>query len=131
MTIIGGDFNCFEGEFDKFQGIFESQAIFVIFWTLYRLIDIWRKTHGHKAQCTWFNSDKSIRSCLDKFFIHSSLSSHAVTCEILPCVFSNHDSVHLELNLDKVCSQGPGVWQLSLELLSGKDFCSVIVDVIQ
>ena len=46
-------------------------------------------------------------------------------------VFSDHDSVHLELNLDNVCSQGPGIWRLNLELLRNKDFCSVIVDVIQ
>ena len=56
---------------------------------------------------------------------------HAVKCEILPCVFSDHDSVHHELNLDSVYPHGPGVWQLNLELLSNKDFCAVIVDGIQ
>ena len=88
------------------------------------MIDIWRKAHRRTIQCTWFNS---IESRLDKFFIHSSLSPHAVKCEILPCVFSDHDSVHLELNLDNVYSHSPGVWRLNLDLLSDKDFCAVIV----
>ena len=86
--------------------------------------------HGCTIQCTWFNSDKLIGSRLDKFFIHSSLSPHAVKCEILPSVFSDHESVHLELNLDNVYSHGPGVWWLNLDLLSDKGFCAVIVDVI-
>ena len=44
--------------------------------------------------------------------------------------FSDHDLVHRELNLDNVYSHGPGVWRLNLDLLSDKDFCAVIVDVI-
>lgn len=131
LKIIGGDFNCFESEFDKFQGNICISSELRDFRTLHRLIDIWRKAHGRTIQSTWFNSDKSIGSRLDKFLIHSSLSSHAVKCKILPCVFSDHDSVNLELNLDNVYSHGPGVWRLNLDLLSDKDFCAVIVDVIQ
>ena len=43
---------------------------------------------------------------------------------------SDHDLVHRELNLDNVYSHGPGGWRLNLDLLSDKDFCAVIVDVI-
>ena len=120
LKIIGGDFNCFESEFDKFQGNICISSDLREFRTLHRLINIWRKAHGRSTQCTWFNSDNSIGSRLDKFLIHSSLSPHTVKCEILPCVFSDHDSVH-----------GPGVWRLNLDLLSDKDFCAVIVDEIQ
>ena len=131
MKIIGGDFNCFESEFDKFQGNICISNELRDFRTLHRLIDVWRKAHGRTIQCTWFNSDKLIGSGLDKFVIHSSLSPHAIKCEILPCVFSDHDSVNLELNLDNVYSHGPGVWRLNLDFLSDKDFCAVIVDLIQ
>ena len=131
LKIVGGDFNCFESEFDKFQGNICISSELRDFRTLHRLIDSWRKAHGRTIQCTWFNSDKSIGSRLDKFLIQSSLSPHVVKCEILPCVFCDHDSVHLELNLDNVYSHGPGVWRLNLDLLSDKDFCAVIVDLIQ
>ena len=87
LKIIGGDFNCFESEFDKCQGNICISSDLCDFRTLHCLIDIWRKAHGRTIQCTWFNSDKSIESRLDKFFIHSSLSPHAVNCEILPFFF--------------------------------------------
>ena len=45
--------------------------------------------------------------------------------------FSDHDSVHLVFNLNHVYSHGPGVWWLNLDLFRDKDFCAVIVDVIQ
>ena len=46
LKIIGGDFNCFESEFDKFQGNICISSELRDFRTLHRLIDIWRKAHG-------------------------------------------------------------------------------------
>ena len=57
--------------------------------------DIWRKIHGNATQCTWFNANKSIGTRLDKFFIAQDLVPNVVKCEILPCFFSDHDSVDL------------------------------------
>lgn len=78
---------------------------------LFKLTDIWRKTHGRQRQCTWFNADKSIGTRLDKFFISQILVAHSKQCEILPCVFSDHDSVFLELDLHDIYTHGPGVWR--------------------
>ena len=80
LTIIG-DFNCFEGEFDKFQGNICISSKLRDFFNFALFDSNLEKDTWLKTQCTWFNSDKSIRSRLDKFFIHSSLSSHAVKCE--------------------------------------------------
>ena len=49
-----------------------------------------------------------------------------VTCEILPCVFSDHDSVVLQLNLIDIFRRGPGLWRLNLDLLEDENFCDRI-----
>ena len=53
-----------------------------------------------------------------------------VKCEILPCFFSDHDSVDLVFDVENVFSHGPGVWKLNLELLQDSDFCEKIVQMI-
>ena len=64
--IIGGDFNCYDKALDKFGGNF----------TTFRLLDVWRRLHPASREFTWFNSDMSIGSRLDKFFFfEKSLST--------------------------------------------------------
>ena len=78
-----------------------------------RLIDIWGKIHGNLVQCTWFNSSKTIGSRLDKFFIAQELVSTVISCEILPSLFSDHDSVDLVFDVTDFSSHGLGVWRLN------------------
>ena len=99
--------------------------------TVHRLTDIWRKKHGRQTQCSWFNADKSIGSRLDKFFIADDLVAKTVKCEIFPCVFSDHDSVVLQLNLIDIFRRGPGLWRLNLELLEDENFCDMISKLVE
>ena len=126
MKIIVGDFNCVENVLDKHGGVFSQAKYLTDFHMHFKLIDIWRKLHGRQNECTWFNSDKSIGTRLNKFFIDPDLSVNARTCEIFPFVLSDHDSVHLPLDLRDVYTRGPGIWRLNLDLLKDELFCSQI-----
>ena len=130
MKIIAGDFNCVESALDKHGGIFSQAKHLADLCTHFKLIDIWRKLHGHQTEFTWCNSDKSNGTRLDKFLIDPDLSVNARTCEIFPFVLSDHDSVYLYLNLQDVYTRGPGIWRLSLDLLKDQLFCSQILEPI-
>ena len=129
-VIVAGDFNCIESERDKFGGNVTLSPDLKDLHDIYHLVDIWRKTHGRQTQCTWFNSSKTIGSRLDKFFIAQNLVSHVLGCEIIPCVFSDHDSVNLILDLGDVFSHGPGLWRLNLDLLDDETFCARVEEII-
>ena len=130
IKILAGDFNCIESEKDKYGGNFVAANELKELRRNSRLVDIWRKTHGTIVQCTWFNASKSIGSRVDKFFIAQDMISDVTRCEILPCYFSDHDSVELIFDAKNVSSHGPGVWWLNLELLKDAEFCESILRTI-
>ena len=130
LKIIVGDFNCVENASDKHGGVFSQAKDLIDFRTQFKLIDIWQKLHGRQTECTWFNSDQSIGTRLDKFLIDPDLSANARTCEIIPFVLSDHDSVHLSLDLHDIYTGGPGIWRLNLDLLKDELFCSQISELI-
>ena len=130
VKIIAGDFNCFESERDKFGGNLTISSDLQDLRKSHRLLDVWRKTHDRQIQCTWFNAAKTIGSRLDKFFISQELFSNVKLCDIRPCIFSDHDSVDLELELQNVFSHGPGIWRLNLDLLDDENFCIMISGII-
>ena len=130
VKIIAGDFNCFESERDKFGGNLTISSDLQDLRKSHRLLDVWRKTHDRQIQCTWFNAAKTIGSRLDKFFISQELFSNIKLCDIRPCIFSDHDSVDLELELQNVFSHGPGIWRLNLDLLDDENFCIMISGII-
>ena len=130
FRIVAGDSNGYESAHDKFGGNFNPSSELQEFRATHNLVDIWRISHRGQTQCTWFNSDKSIGSRLDKFFVASEFSPHSAI-EISACVFSDHDSVSLSVDLDNVPTHGPGIWRLNLDLLSDEEFCNLITQLIQ
>ena len=130
FLIIGGDFNCYEYESDKFCGNVSLAAYLTEFRNTFNLVDVWRKIYPRSRDVSWFNSDFSIGSRLDKFFISKSLLQSVFSCSIVPCCFSDHDFVHLHINSAGVIPRGPGVWKFNNSLLSDTDFCSFISDRI-
>lgn len=67
-VIIGGDFNCYDNELDKFGGNTSLAKYLSDFKSTFSLVDIWHKCHPRARQMSWFNADSSIGSRLDKFF---------------------------------------------------------------
>lgn len=86
FKIIVGDFNFIESDLDKFGGNSVISTDLRGLHTIHHL-DVWRKNHDRQVQCTWFNSDKTIGTRLDKFFIPQELVDQTVSCEINPCAF--------------------------------------------
>ena len=90
------------------------------------MIDAWHHLNPRSHQCTWFNSDFSIGSRLDKFLVSQSLLSFVSNCEIKPFCFSDHDIVFLTLRLDDLRPRGPGLWKFSNSLLQDTNFIEFI-----
>ena len=64
----------------------------------------------------------------DRFFIAKSLLSKSVSCDILPCVVSDHDFITLQISFASSNNRA-GVWRLNNSLLSDSDFKSFLSGV--
>ena len=124
--IIVGDFNCYERDLDKFGGNFTPATFLSDFQSAFNFTDLWRKLHPRSRDVSWFNSDCSIGSRLDKFFVSQNFVSSVVSCSIFPCCFSDHDFVNLHFHFVDNYARGPGLWKLNNSLLSDSDFCDYI-----
>ena len=129
--IITSDFNCYEHQLNKFGGNFVPVTYLSDFRPPFSLCDAWRRLHPRLRQCTWFNSDFSIGSRLDKFFVSNSLMPSIISCEISPCVFSDHDLVCLSIQPNGNISHGPGLWKFNSSLLSDSAFTEYITHSIR
>ena len=129
-TIIAGDFNCYEYQFDKVGGNLSCAKYLSDFRSAFNLIDAWHRLHPRSRQCTWFNSDFSIGSRLDKFFVSQNLLSFVSNCEIESFCFSDHDIVYLSICLDNLHSRGSGIWKFNNSLLADTNFSDYISERI-
>ena len=128
--ILSGDFNCFDSALDKMGRSIVTDSRLTDLKTVNFLREAWRLKHSKERQYTWFNSDLSIASRLDTFLISRYLCAQVISCEIRPCVYSDHEFVFLELNLHSVNNWGSGVWKFNNTLLQDDKFCSSIRDLI-
>ena len=129
--IIAGDFNCYDRQSDKLGGNFVPDKNLSDLVSACHLSDAWRKLHPRERQCTWFNSNFSIGSRLDKFLVSRHFMPSVVSCDIRPCSFSDHDFVYLSTRPNSETSRGPGLWKFNCSLLSNKDFLPCITDRLQ
>jgi len=128
--VIAGDFNSYDILLDKMGGSASIDAHFSELKSVNFLRDAWRLKHPREKQFTWFNSDLSISSRLDTFLISRHLCERVISCEIRPCVYSDHEFVFLELNLHSSPQWGPGYWKFNNSLLRDEKFCSSTFDLI-
>ena len=128
--IVGGDFNCYDNALDKFGGNVSIHHEYDLFKRGFDLLDVWRKLHPRERKFTWFNSNLSITSRLDKFLISNDLFSLASKCKISPCPLSDHDFVSLVFEIPDSIKRGPGTWKLNNSLLDENNFCEVIRKLI-
>jgi len=78
--ILGGDFNCYENRLDKFCGNVTIGNYLSDFGKNFNFIDIWRKKHPRVRDMSWFNSNFTIGSRLNKFFVSSNLTRFVTQC---------------------------------------------------
>lgn len=125
-TILGGDFNCYERELDKFGGNASLANYLTDFRLAFSFEDIWRKLHPKSRDVSWFNSNFTIGSRLDKFFVTRNLVEKITACDLSPCCFSDHDFLCLHANLVNVEPRGPGLWKFNNSFLTNSTFCDLI-----
>jgi len=94
------------------------------------LSDIWRKRNPRGTSFTWSNADYSQASRLDRFLTSSGLFKSVSSNKGLPCSFSDHDFVDLNLSLNDFSNKRGGVWKFNLTLLSDVNFRHFISSVI-
>ena len=128
--ILGGDLNCYDNALDKFGGNISLSSDLSSLKSCFNFVDAWRSKHPRESQCTWFNSDLSIGSRLDSFLVTRDLLSSLLSCEISPCVFSDHEFVTLDVDLSRVFNFGPGGWKFNNSLLEDRIYCALISDLI-
>ena len=128
--ILGGDLNCYDSALDKFGGNVVLSSELSSFKSCFNFVDAWRSKHPRVSQCSWFNSSLSIGSRLDSFLVTRELVNSLSSCEISPCVFSDHEFVTLDVDLSHVVDFGPGVWKFNNSLLEDRIYCALITDLI-
>ena len=124
--VLGGDFNCYDSTLDKLNGNVNINNEFKDLKSTFHLVDDWRKSHPGVREFTWFNSDYSIASRLDKFYLSSNIANLFLSSSIIPCCYSDHDYVDLHLDFFLFSPRGPGIWKLNNSLLDDSDFCDYI-----
>ena len=93
--------------------------------------DIWRDRNKDKRCFTWTARHSTngtvIRTWIDKFLISNSLNQFVMDVSIKPFPHSDHESVCLTLNFDRI-KRGPGYWHYNNDLLCNAAFESEIND---
>ena len=91
--------NCFDSALDKLGRSVSLNSDFSDLKSRCNLRDTWCILHPRDRQYTWFSPDLSIASRLDTFLVPRLLCSQVTRCDILPCVFSDHDFVILHCDV--------------------------------
>lgn len=131
--IIGGDFNCVDNTLDKLNCSIVPSSDKKLFCSLcvdFSLIDIWRKQNPRNVAFTWSNRDHTQASRIDRFFLAKNLVPKVISCDILPCILSDHDFVKMEITASGSSKRGSGVWRFNNSLLSDVNFRDVLSSAI-
>ena len=123
--------NCFDSALDKLGRSVSLDSGYSDLKSRCNLHDAWRLLHPRDRQFTWFSPDHSIASRRDTFLVPRLLCNQVTRCDILPCVFSDHDFVILDYDIAGLPLQGPGVWKFNSSLLDDGSFCLEISDLIE
>ena len=129
-TVLCGDFNAvFNRSLDRRGSnvLDSSRESFRALASLFSdccVVDVWRQLHPGVFASTWIRPDGSISSRIDLVGCPLSWLHCVSSCEILPCPFSDHSAVSLEVSIPLPLPRGPGRWKLNVSILRDVDFIS-------
>ena len=129
--LIAGDFNCVDRAIDKFQSdnvLSSDKNCLAALKADFSLVDVYCKLNPHGIFFTWSNKNNTQASRLDRFFISQSLFNVVCSNQVLPCTFSDHDFICLELEAFSTCRCG--IWKFNTKLLKDSDFRQSISSLI-
>ena len=132
-TIIVGDFNSplspmdrsFKQKINK-----ETQAVNDTIDQLY-LIDIYRTFHPKVAEYNFFSSAHRTFSRIDHILGHKSSLSEFKKIEIISSIFSDHNTMRLQINYRKKTIKNTNTWRLNSALLSNQEITEEIKEEIK
>ena len=80
-------------------------------WTRWDLIDIFRTFRTEAAEYTIFSSAHGTFSRIDHILGHKSALSKYKKIKIIPCIFSDHNAMKVEINHKKKIGKVTNTWE--------------------
>ena len=80
--------------------------------------DIYRTLHPNPTEYTFFSSARGTFSRIDHILGHKSGLNQYQKIGIVPCIFSDHNALKLELSHKKKFGRNPNAWRLKSILLN-------------
>ena len=133
-TILAGDFNTvFDRSLDRAgsdpsDSSQESSSSLSNLFDSCCIIDIWRYLHPSSPGFTWTRWNGSSASRIDLLGVPYVWVSSVLSCDIVPCPFSDHCAVSLNVDIPDVIPPGPGLWKLNTSILNNDDYVKLITD---
>ena len=95
------------------------------------LTDIFRPFHPEAEEYTFFSSAHGTFSRIDYILGHKSAFKRYRKLEVIPCIFSDHNAVKLEINHKRKFGKPPSTWRLNNILLKNDLVNQVINEEIK
>ena len=121
-TLILGDFNLALSTLDRSSKHNISKETRALNDTLDQMdfTDIYRTLHPNATEYTFFSSAHGTFSRIDHILGHKSGLNRYQKIGIVPCIFSDHNALKLELNHKKKFGRTSNTWRLRTILLKDK-----------
>uniref|UniRef100_A0A8C0PQ02 RNA-directed DNA polymerase n=1 Tax=Canis lupus familiaris TaxID=9615 RepID=A0A8C0PQ02_CANLF len=121
-TLILGDFNLALSILDRSSKHNISKETRALNDTLDQMdfTDIYRTLHPNSTEYTFFSSAHGTFSRIDHILGHKSGLNRYQKIGIVPCIFSDHNALKLELNHNKKFGRTSNTWRLRTILLKDK-----------
>uniref|UniRef100_A0A8C0NLH5 RNA-directed DNA polymerase n=1 Tax=Canis lupus familiaris TaxID=9615 RepID=A0A8C0NLH5_CANLF len=121
-TLILGDFNLALSILDRSSKHNISKETRALNDTLDQMdfTDIYRTLHPNSTEYTFFSSAHGTFSRIDHILGHKSGLNRYQKIGIVPCIFSDHNALKLELNRNKKFGSTSNTWRLRTILLKDK-----------
>ena len=90
------------------------------------LIDIYRTFHPKRMNFIFFSSAQGTFSRIDHILGHKSSLSKLKKIEIIPSIFSDHNTVRLDVNYRRKTIKNSNIWRLNNTLLNNQQIIQEI-----
>lgn len=131
-TLVCGDFNTvFDRGLDRsgsdpLDSTSDSSAALSRLFEDSCVFDAWRSLHPDVRAFTWMRPNGAFASRIDLIGLPVAWSASLISCDIIPCPFSDHCAVLLSTKVPDVLERGPGLWKLNCSVLSEDEYVNII-----